>query len=46
MRTQFWRLIEWGLLKEDAGPALSFPRLTGRWRNDKAPRTPPPSRRS
>jgi len=27
----------WGLLKEDAGLALRFPRFTGRWREDKAP---------
>ena len=27
----------WGLLKEDAGLALRFPRFTGRWRDDKAP---------
>jgi len=26
----------WGLLKEDAGLALRFPRFTGRWRDDKA----------
>jgi DNA ligase-1 len=27
----------WGLLKEDSGLALRFPRFTGRWRDDKAP---------
>jgi DNA ligase 1 len=27
----------WGLLKEDAGLALRFPRFSGRWRDDKAP---------
>jgi DNA ligase-1 len=27
----------WGLLQEDAGLALRFPRFTGRWRDDKAP---------
>jgi DNA ligase-1 len=27
----------WGVLKEDAGLALRFPRFTGRWRDDKAP---------
>jgi DNA ligase 1 len=27
----------WGLLQEDAGLALRFPRFTGRWREDKAP---------
>jgi DNA ligase-1 len=27
----------WGLLKQDAGLALRFPRFTGRWRNDKTP---------
>jgi DNA ligase-1 len=27
----------WGILKEDAGLALRFPRFTGRWRDDKAP---------
>ena len=27
----------WGLLKEDAGLALRFPRFTGRWRDDKPP---------
>ena len=27
----------WGLLKEDAGLALRFPRFTGRWRDDNAP---------
>jgi DNA ligase-1 len=27
----------WGILKEDAGLALRFPRFTGRWRHDKAP---------
>jgi DNA ligase-1 len=27
----------WGLLKEDAGLAMRFPRFTGRWRDDKAP---------
>jgi DNA ligase-1 len=26
----------WGLLQEDAGLALRFPRFTGRWRDDKA----------
>jgi DNA ligase-1 len=26
----------WGLLKEDAGLALRFPRFTGRWRDDKS----------
>ena len=26
----------WGVLKEDAGLALRFPRLTGRWRDDKS----------
>jgi DNA ligase-1 len=26
----------WGLLKEDAGLALRFPRFSGRWRDDKA----------
>ncbi len=26
----------WGILKEDAGLALRFPRFTGRWRDDKA----------
>ena len=26
-----------GVLKEDAGPALRFPRFTGRWRDDKSP---------
>jgi ATP-dependent DNA ligase len=27
----------WGVLKEDTGLALRFPRFTGRWRDDKAP---------
>jgi len=27
----------WGLVKEDAGLAMRFPRFTGRWRDDKAP---------
>jgi DNA ligase 1 len=27
----------WGLLKEDAGLALRFPRFSGRWHDDKAP---------
>ena len=27
----------WGLVKEDVGLALRFPRFTGRWRDDKAP---------
>jgi DNA ligase-1 len=27
----------WGLLKEDSGLALRFPRFTGRWRDDKSP---------
>ena len=27
----------WGLVKEDAGLALRFPRFAGRWRDDKAP---------
>jgi DNA ligase 1 len=27
----------WGLLQEDAGLALRFPRFTGRWRDDKSP---------
>jgi len=27
----------WGVLKEDAGLALRFPRFTGRWRQDKTP---------
>jgi DNA ligase-1 len=27
----------WGLLKEDTGLALRFPRFTGRWRDDKSP---------
>jgi len=27
----------WGVLKEDAGLALRFPRFTGRWRDDKSP---------
>jgi DNA ligase 1 len=27
----------WGLIKDDAGPALRFPRSAGRWRDDKAP---------
>ena len=26
----------WGLIKEDAGLAMRFPRFTGRWRDDKA----------
>ena len=26
----------WGVLKEDAGLALRFPRFTGRWRDDKS----------
>ncbi|HEU4400366.1 MAG TPA: ATP-dependent DNA ligase [Actinomycetota bacterium] len=26
----------WGILKQDAGLALRFPRFTGRWRDDKA----------
>jgi DNA ligase-1 len=26
----------WGLVKEDAGLAMRFPRFTGRWRDDKA----------
>jgi DNA ligase 1 len=26
----------WGLLQEDAGLALRFPRFTGRWRDDKS----------
>jgi DNA ligase-1 len=26
----------WGLLKEDAGLAMRFPRFTGRWRDDKS----------
>ena len=26
----------WGLLKEDSGLALRFPRFTGRWRDDKS----------
>ena len=33
----------WGKVKPDSGLALRFPRFTGRWRDDKAPRTPPPS---
>jgi len=36
MRTPVLEAHRVGLLKEDAGPALSFPRFTGRWRNDKA----------
>jgi DNA ligase-1 len=28
----------WGQLKQDAGLAMRFPRFTGRWREDKAPR--------
>jgi DNA ligase-1 len=27
----------WGLLKDDAGLAMRFPRFTGRWRDDKSP---------
>ena len=27
----------WGLVREDAGLAMRFPRFTGRWRDDKAP---------
>jgi DNA ligase 1 len=27
----------WGILKDDAGLAMRFPRFTGRWRDDKAP---------
>ena len=27
----------WGLIKQDAGLAMRFPRFTGRWRDDKAP---------
>jgi DNA ligase-1 len=27
----------WGVVKDDAGLALRFPRFTGRWRDDKAP---------
>jgi len=27
----------WGLIKEDAGLAMRFPRFTGRWREDKGP---------
>jgi DNA ligase-1 len=27
----------WGILKEDSGLALRFPRFTGRWRDDKSP---------
>ena len=27
----------WGLLQEDAGLALRFPRFNGRWREDKTP---------
>ena len=26
----------WGQIREDAGPAMRFPRFTGRWRDDKA----------
>ena len=32
----------WGQIKPDAGLAMRFPRFTGRWRDDKAPKTPPP----
>jgi DNA ligase 1 len=28
----------WGQIKPDAGLAMRFPRFTGRWRDDKAPR--------
>ena len=34
----------WGVIKPDAGLAMRFPRFTGRWRDDKAPETPPPRR--
>jgi DNA ligase 1 len=27
----------WGLIKDDAGLAMRFPRFTGRWRDDKGP---------
>jgi DNA ligase-1 len=27
----------WGILKDDAGLAMRFPRFTGRWRDDKSP---------
>ena len=27
----------WGVIKEEAGVAVRFPRFTGRWRDDKAP---------
>jgi len=27
----------WGMVNEDAGLALRFPRFTGRWRDDKSP---------
>jgi DNA ligase-1 len=27
----------WGLLKQDAGLALRFPRFIGRWRDDRPP---------
>jgi DNA ligase 1 len=27
----------WGVIKQDAGLAMRFPRFTGRWRDDKAP---------
>jgi DNA ligase-1 len=27
----------WGLIKEEAGLAMRFPRFTGRWRDDKSP---------
>jgi len=27
----------WGLIKQDAGLAMRFPRFTGRWRDDKGP---------
>jgi DNA ligase 1 len=27
----------WGLIKQDAGLAMRFPRFTGRWRDDKSP---------
>ena len=36
----------WGLLKDDAGLALRFPRFTGRWRDDKSPEDATPSTRS